>query len=351
MQAGCYPVETLRRFTTTMFVAGGLTPEGAATVADVLVHADLRGHASHGITRIPIGLKRLKAGVVKARPEVTVTRLAPALAMVDADNGPGPIASVRAVDEAVAMAASQGVACAVVRHSNHNGAGSYYAERAMARGCLAFAFTNAPPSMAVHGGRTPAVGTNPVTIGVPAGPDSLLLDMATSVVARGKIVEAAKRGERIPEGWALDRDGRPTTDARVAEAGVILPLAGAKGSALAIMVEVLTGVMAGGRFAEEMGNLYRDFDTPQDTAHCFFALQVDKLHPGGGFAPRVARLVQSLKRGPAAEGAAEILMPGEPEARRRTAAERDGVRLPANVIADLDAAADAYGVARLGAAS
>jgi len=245
----------LRRFGERCFVAAGMSPEGAATVADVLVHAEERGHASHGITRVPITVKRLHAGVMKPRPKVTLQQIAPGMALVDADNGPGPIASVRALDAAVAMARSQDVGVAIVAHSNHNGAGSYYAERAMRQGCIALCTTNAPPSMAVHGGRTPVVGTNPVTMGVPGGDASLLMDMATSVVARGKIVEAAKRREQIPQGWALDRDGKPTTEAAVAEKGVILPMAGAKGSALAIMVEVLPVVRGGGRVAERLGKL------------------------------------------------------------------------------------------------
>ncbi len=340
-----HSAEALRRFGERCFVAAGMDQEGAATVADVLVHADERGHASHGITRVPITVKRLKTGVMKARPTVSLRQVAPGMALVDGDNGPGPVASVRALDAAVAMAKTQGVGVAIVAHSNHNGAGSYYAERALRRGYIALCTTNAPPSMAVHGGRTPVIGTNPVTMGVPGGVPgtdaSLLMDMATSVVARGKIVEASKRREAIPPGWALDRDGRPTTDAVAAEKGVVLPLAGAKGSALAIMVEVLSGVLGGGRFAEGLGNLYQDFETPQDIGHFFLALQP----PDAGFEARVGTLVDQLKRSALQDGVAEILMPGEPETRRRVRSLAEGIELPPNVAADLDAVARELGVA------
>lgn len=162
--------EALRRFGERCFAAAGMTPDGAATVADVLVHAEERGHASHGITRVPITVKRLRAGVMKPRPEVKLHQVAPGMALIDGDNGPGPIASVRALDAAVAMAKTQGVGVGVVAHSNHNGAGSYYAERAMVQGCIALCATNAPPSMAVHGGRSAVVGTQTrLTMGVPGG--------------------------------------------------------------------------------------------------------------------------------------------------------------------------------------
>jgi len=338
-----HTADALLRFGAAAFVAAGMRPDEAAIVAEVLVHAELRGHASHGVTRIPISVKRLKAGVVKPRPSVRLTQVAPAMVLVDADNGPGPVGSVRALDAAVAMAETQGVGVAVVAHSNHNGAGSYYAERAMRRGCIALATTNAPPSMAAHGGRSAAIGTNPLTMGVPAGAQSLLMDMATSVVARGKIVEASKRKETIPAGWALDSVGRPTTDAVAAEKGVVLPLAGAKGSALAVMVEVLSGVLGGGRFAAGLGNLYSDFETPQDIGHFFLAMKP----PDTGFAERVGTLVDQLKASALQEGVAEILMPGEPETRRQARLQAEGVELPANVATDLDAVAKELGIAPL----
>lgn len=346
-----FPVESLRAFSNSVFRAVGLSQADAHTVTDVLIHADLRGHASHGLTRIPIYAERLKAGVVNAAPAVRVTPTAPGFLVVDGDNGPGPVVSLRAIDAAVTAAKQNGIAIASVGASNHNGAGSYYVERAIAAGCIAIAMTNAPPSMAVFGGREAVIGTNPITFGTPVSGDApILLDMATALVARGKIVEAAKRGDTIPQGWALDGEGRPTTDARAAEKGVVLPLAGAKGSALAIMVEVLTGVLAGGRFAGDMGNLYSDWELTQDNAHVFIAIDPDRGAAGARHLDRVAQLVAMLKDSALAEGHDAVLMPGEIEAMRATRTAADGIALPPNVVADLDTIAEAVGVATLGAA-
>lgn len=343
-----YPVAQLRDFSISLFEAAGLTPDDAATLTDCLIHADLRGHASHGLTRIPIYVERLRAGAVKTRPAIKIDRPAPAFLLVDADNGPGPVVTMRALEAAIGTAREQGACVAVVAHSNHNGSGSYYVEKAVEAGCLAIAMTNAPPSMAIFGGREPAIGTNPITFGTPVGDGTpLLLDMATSVVARGKIVENAKRGETIPDGWALDREGRPTNDARAAEAGVVLPMAGAKGSALAIMVEVLCGVLSGGRFAKAMGNLYSDFETPQDVGHFFLLIDTTFAPGAGGFADRVAALAAELRSTARASGFDEILMPGEREVRLTRDAASHGLSLPPNVTEELSHLAHQLGVASL----
>ncbi|WP_280570831.1 Ldh family oxidoreductase, partial [Chromohalobacter sp. 296-RDG] len=233
-------VGQLRAFANGVFEASGLASHDVAIVTDVLIHANLRGHASHGLTRIPIYAERIRAGVVNAHPQIQVKRPAPAFIMVDADNAPGPVTSRAAIEAAIDTARNEGVYACVVAHSNHNGPGSYYVEKVIKSGCIFISMTNAPPSMAVFGGRQAVIGTNPFTFGSPTQYETpLLRDMATSVVARGKIVESAKRKESIPKGWALDSEGEPTTDAQAAEQWFVLPLGGPKGSALAIMNESL----------------------------------------------------------------------------------------------------------------
>ncbi|MEO9789309.1 MAG: Ldh family oxidoreductase [Aurantimonas coralicida] len=343
-----FPLATLRPFSNALFEASGLSPEHAALVTDVLIHADLRGHGSHGLTRIPIYAERIAAGAVNARPDIRFERPAPAFLQVDGDNGPGPVVSDAAVEAAIATAKEQGVCVAAVARSNHNGSGSFYVEKAVAAGCIALAMTNAPPSMAVFGGRQAVIGTNPVTFGTPVdGGTPIMMDMATSVVARGKVVEAAKRGEAIPEGWALDADGKPTCDGRAAERGVVLPLSGPKGSALAIMVEVLCGVLSGGRFAGSLGNLYSDFETPQDIGHFMLLIDVSRIHASSGYAARVRDLVLELKDSATAEGFSEIKMPGEVEMERARSNSAEGIDLPDNVIADLNAIAAKFALAPL----
>ncbi|WP_099867433.1 Ldh family oxidoreductase [Pararhizobium haloflavum] len=339
-----YSTDAMARFSCGVFEAVGLSSGDASIVTNVLLHADLRGHASHGLTRIPIYAERIKAGVVKAAPQVKFERTAPSFLHVDGDNGPGPVVSERALDAALAIARENGVCAAAIAHSNHNGAGSYYVEKAVAAGCIAIWMTNAPPSMTVFGGREPVIGTNPITFGTPIlGDTPLLMDMATSVVARGKIVEAAKRGETIPEGWALDANGKPTTSGVSAEKGVVLPLSGAKGSALAIMVEVLCGALSGGRFAGSLGNLYSDFVTPQDIGHFLLLIDVSKTHVGTHLAERVRDLVTELKACATADGFDAILMPGEIEKQREQKVTRTGIALPENVLADLHVIARTVG--------
>lgn len=334
--------DAIRDFSNRVFIAVGVTEADAAVITEAMIHADLRGHGSHGITRIPIYAQRLKAGAVKARPDIRIERPATAFLRVDGDNGPGPVVTAAALNALLDLVRDTGVGIAAIGHSNHNGPGSFYIERAVREGCIAIAMTNAPPSMAVFGGREPALGTNPITFGAPVhGSSPILLDMATSVVARGKIVEASKRGDPIPDGWALDAAGKPTNDSRAAERGVVLPMSGAKGSGLAIMVEVLAGVLSGGRFAGELGNLYSDFETPQDIGHFLMLIDVSDR----AFANKTGRLVEELKATALADGFEAIMMPGEVEQRRMQAA--DGIDLPKNVLADLDQIALDVGVAPL----
>lgn len=337
--------ETMRLFSTEVFQSAGLTRQDAETVSDVLIHADLRGHGSHGLTRIPIYAERIKAGVVKARPDIRFERPSPGFLVVDGDNGPGPVVSVRALEAALEVVRENGICAVAIGHSNHNGSGSYYVEKAVEAGCIAIMMTNAPPSMTVFGGRQAVLGTNPITFGTPlSGGTPVLLDMATSVVARGKIVEAAKRDEAIPQGWALDRNGKPTTSAAAAEKGVVLPLSGPKGSALAIMVEVLCGVLSGGRFAGALGNLYSDFTNPQDIGHFMLLIDVSRTHVSDAYADRVRALVDELKECALADGFDAILMPGEIEEERARQTRQAGILLPENVIADINGTATALGV-------
>jgi LDH2 family malate/lactate/ureidoglycolate dehydrogenase len=342
-----FAIERLGEFSTSALEACGLGPEASLIVTDTLLHADMRGHDSHGVARLPVYCERLRRGLVNSRPNFTVEMIAPSILVADADNGPGPFGSVRAVDAAIEVAQTQGVCIAVAHNSNHNGSSSYYVERATKAGCIAIAMTNAPPSMSVHGAREATIGTNAIAFGAPTGIDvPLLADMATSVAARGKIVEAARREVPIPDGWAQDEDGRETNDPNAALKGVILPFAGAKGSALAIMVEVLCGVLAGGRFGQELGNLYTDFEKPQAISHFFLVVDVSNerlRHVTGG----VAQLIETIKAATPVEGSAEILMPGEVESRKYVLHAANGLSLHQVVIDELNSLADTLGIRRL----
>jgi LDH2 family malate/lactate/ureidoglycolate dehydrogenase len=340
-----FAVADLEAFASAVFRSAGLSPDHAAEVAENLIVADLRGIDSHGVTRVPIYAERLKRGVVNARPRIRVERGAKAAVVVDGDNGPGAVVGLAAMREAIERAQTYGVGLVVARRSNHYGICSHYMLKAVEAGCIGMSASNTAPSMAVFGSREPAVGTNPISFGAPAGSyPPYILDMATSVVARGKIIEKSKRGEPIPLGWALDRDGHPTTDSVAAAEGVVLPFSGPKGSGLAIMVDILCGVLSGAAFGSLIGNLYNDFENEQNIGHFFLALDVATLRDPQEFARGMEEMIAMLKTRARAPGFDEILMPGEYEARLTADTQVNGIVLPANVIADLTGTGESFGV-------
>ena len=335
----------LRQFTAKVFEKFGLDADAAMIVADNLVHADLRGHGAHGVTRIPIYTERLAKGVVKAQPDIRVERKSASVALVDGDNGMGAVAGDRAIKTAIEIAKENGVGIASVRHSNHNGPGSFYVTQAAAQGLIGVSASNSPVSMAVWGSRGRALGTNPLSVAIPAGAiPAIVIDMSSSVVARGKIVEAAKRGDTIPEGWALDTDGKPTTDSKAAEAGVVLPFAGAKGSAIAILVDMLAGVLSGAAYSKLINNLYADFENAQNNGQFTMAVDVTSFMPREAFIERVDNFIQLMKATALADGIDEVLMPGEPELRNERKFAKTGVPLPANVVDDIHRIAKEIGI-------
>jgi LDH2 family malate/lactate/ureidoglycolate dehydrogenase len=237
------------------------------------------------------------------------------------------------------------VGIAVARHSNHNGPCSYFAMQALPHNFIGFSATNPPLSMAVWGSRGRGLGTNPFAVAIPAGRHPpMVVDMSSSVVARGKVVEAAKRGETIPEGWALDPDGNPTTDAKAAEAGVVLPFAGPKGSAIAILVDVFSGVLSGAAFGSLVNNLYADFVNPQNNGHVVAAIDVGRFMATPDFLGRMDQMIDLMKAAPLAKGVDEILMPGEPELRKEKELRKTGIALPPNVVSEIKEVCEPLGI-------
>ena len=226
-----FTASNLECFGTHCFERAGMPVQDACAVSQALVSANLRGVDTHGIARIPAYLKRIRAGLINTRPEIHSISPMPFTTVVDGDNAMGPVAARVAVDACMRAAESIGIGAATVRGSNHFGAASVYTVPATARGCIAIAMSPGAPSLAPYGSRAALFGTNPFAIAAPAGRYSpWSLDMAASVAARGHIRRAAQEGRAIPEGWALDSDGTPTTNPDAALRGLMLPFAGAKGS-------------------------------------------------------------------------------------------------------------------------
>jgi LDH2 family malate/lactate/ureidoglycolate dehydrogenase len=292
-------------------------------VAEALVWTSVRGTDSHGVARLPVYVERLRDGVINTRPRPSVARRDGAVAVVDGDHGPGQVASVFATDVSVELAAEHGVGVAVVRRSSHNGAQAFYARRAAARGMVAVALTNTEPLVIPHGGAEPALGTNPICLAAPAGDGVFDLDMATSQVAINRIFNARDEGRPVPEGWGVDEEGRPTTDAAAVASAV--PLGGYKGYALAVMVELLCGVLPGAGVRHGVGGLYTGADVEQDVGHFHLAIDPERTVGREQFALVLGGLLGELRAIPPAPGFDEVLAPGDPEVRARARRERDGV--------------------------
>jgi LDH2 family malate/lactate/ureidoglycolate dehydrogenase len=338
--------ERLRDFCAALFEGAGVPSPDALTAADSLVEADLRGVSSHGTTRVGIYLERLQAGLINPRPTVAVIRETATTVLLDGDNGLGPVIGVRAMDEAIRRATEYGTAWVGVRNSNHFGAAAYYVQRAIAARCIGLALTNAPATMALWGGRTPFLGTNPFAMGVPAGQERpIVVDMATSVAARGKIILAAKKGEPIPPGLAVDVEGRPTTDAQAALDGAVLPFAQHKGYGVALLIEMLSGVLAGATIAPAVGNLYDNPAGTQNLGHGFGALRVDALAPIDEFAERMDALIREVRQSPRGAGIERIYLPGEIEFEMAEQNRRDGLALAEPTIRELSALGTKAGIA------
>jgi LDH2 family malate/lactate/ureidoglycolate dehydrogenase len=324
----------------------GVPPEDAREVAGCLITADLRGVDSHGIVRLPVYARRVQAGVVKARPVIRLQPGGTAVALVDGDNGLGPVVGARAMDAAVDLARAHGTGFVGVRRSNHFGPAAYYVEKAIARGAIGLAISNAPPNMAPFGGKTRFLGTNPVAIGIPAGREApLIFDASTSVVARGKIIVAAHTGQTIPEGWAIDPEGHPTTDAKQALAGAVLPFGGPKGSAISFIIDILCGVLTGAAFGSHLNTL-EDLTAEQDVGHVLAAVRTDLFVSDGQFRERMDAILGMLKAVPPAPGAqSRVLVPGEIERTNESRARRDGIALPGPIADQLAMLGDDLGLA------
>ena len=332
------PRGALTAFATACFAAEGLPQDDARVSAEALVRADARGIKTHGVMRIPQYAKRLRAGLIAPRPEITTLAPMPVSRVIDAGNALGLVAAQRAVEACLEAAETTGIGAATVRNANHFGAAQVWTLQAAAAGCIGLAMAPGARTLAPHGAREALFGTNPFAAAAPAGrfaPWSL--DMAASVAARGHIRLADRAGHQIPEGWALDEDGRPTTDAAAALRGVVLPFAGAKGSGLAGLVDILAGVLSGGAFAGGVRDWIADFDGPAEVGHFFLAMKVEAFLPLPEFEARMETSIERLKALPPAEGFDEVLYPGERAARAEAEAETAGVPLTADCASALRA--------------
>lgn len=330
--------DELRTYVAAIAARAGFSNDDASEIADALVEADLRGVNSHGTLHVPNLVKRTKLGLVNPNARLRVLSDAPSAARVDADRAAGFIAGVRAMDIAVAKARDTGVGAVAVTNSTHYGMGARYAERAASRGMIGLAVANATPTMPSPGGLLALIGTNPISFAAPGDGDEpvICLDMGMGQVTLNAVRDAAKRGRALPEGVAAGKDGLPTTDpAKALDGGFLLPFGGHKGFGLAVLVEVLAGVLTGAGIGREVGSLFVDYDRAQNTGHFLLALDVAHFMPMNEYRSRRDFLVRWIKDSPRATGAGPALLPGEREQQTRRERLAGGIPLPKETAADL----------------
>lgn len=333
--------QDLSGFIVALFHALGMSRDDAATAAEVLVWANLRGIDTHGAMRLPSYVDLIRKGTIDPAARPVVKPLLDATFLVEGKRSPGPLAMKLAVEQATDIAAKAGVGLGLVSDTTHTGAIGYYAQKIAERGYAALIIVAGPPFMAYHGARVASLATSPIAIGVPGGDGApLLLDMATSLVSNGRLRQAAADGARLPDGAAIDADGKPTTDG--SQAKTLLPLGGAKGSGLSLLFEILTGVMAATPILTALAGLTGRPAAMQNAM--VIAINIDSFRPLADFRHEVGLLQDWVKTLPRQQGVDELLLPGERGGREAAVRREAGIPLPAKLWRELGELGAAVGV-------
>ena len=329
------PAEALRGFVAKLFVTSGMSDNAAMRVAEGLVDADLDGLHSHGVMLVDMYIERLRQGSISRAEFATVISDRDGAVTLDAANALGHLTGQQAMTMAVEKARYHATGIVAVRHGFHFGTAGRYARQAADSGCIGIAMCNTRPLMPAPGGAERVVGNNPIAIAVPTvGPIPIVLDMATSEAAMGKIRIAEKANQPIPSTWAATAQGEPTTDPTQAIAGMLLPSGGAKGFGLAFLIDLLCGLLSQGAIGSQVQPLYGDFSVSYDCSHLFIAIDVAHFCDLGQFRRRAAAAAEHIRAGRRAPGVDSLFTPGEPEWGRRQQSN-DRVTLEAPVIAML----------------
>jgi LDH2 family malate/lactate/ureidoglycolate dehydrogenase len=332
------PAQNLEDFTARAFRAVGIPANEAKSIAELMVRADVQGSEGHGVFRLPQYIRRIKAGAVNLNPNIRVVREAAGMALVDGDNGMGHLVMRFAAEKAIEKARTAGIAWVGVKWSNHAGPASLYAcmplEHDMAGLYLAVGNANHLPAW---GGLDMLLSTNPIAVAVPAGEEPpIVLDMATTVAAYGKVKTKAQRGELMPEGWMMGRDGRPLTDPRRASEGFLLPIGGYKGYGLALIFGLLAGTLNGAAMGKDVVDFNADDTTPTNTGHVIVAINVAAFQPVAEFKKNVDVLVRDIRKSERLPGVDRIRLPGEGSQAARADRAKNGIPLPAQLVASLN---------------
>jgi len=342
-------VADLQAFIAAVFVHAGLPAADAGTVARLMAQADLQGSDGHGVIRLPQYLKRLQAGGINLHPNIRIATERAAMAVVDGDNGMGHLVMSYATSVAIEKARTAGVAWVGTRASNHAGPASLYARMPIEHDMIGlyFAVGNAnhlPP----WGGMEMLLSTNPIAVGIPAGSEpAVVLDMATTVAAYGKVKAKAKRGEPMPEGWMIDRQGQPLLDPTRANEGFLLPIGGHKGYGLALVVGLLAGTLQGAAMGRDVVDFNQDHTTPTNTGQAILVIDLKAFGEPEDFKHAVDRLVRDIRTSERLPGVERIWLPGEQSHGRRDEYAKTGIPIAPAVLGELDQMATQMGLAPL----
>lgn len=342
--------EALTDYCRRIFEAVGMNSGDAFVVADSLVHADLVGMESHGTIRVPAYVKRMERGGTAPVSKPVIVKDSPTTALIDGGNGMGQVISKMAMELCIEKAQQNGVAFVGVRGSNHFGMASYFSEMALEHDMIGMVFTSpAALLMAPTGGIEPILDNNPFSFAIPAGEElPVVLDMATSVVSRGKIGVAAKKGDKIPKEWAMTIDGEPTDDPVKAFNGILLPMGGYKGYGLTVIVGILAAVLTGGSIlSTDIRDFYEDVEDKQNIGHLFGCMKIDRFLSPDLFKANMDAMIREIKNSKKAPGVTEILLPGEREFLNAKKYGQRGIPVPLKVLVDLNAIGERYGLGRL----
>jgi L-2-hydroxycarboxylate dehydrogenase (NAD+) len=319
-----------------IFIKNGLVKDHATICANALINAELVGAPTHGLSRLKMYCDRIKKKLINPKPKIKIKKISQSISHVDANNSIGFVAADVSIKLAIKNAKKTGIGLVAVKSSGHYGLSGYYAEQAVKKNLMVMIFTNAPPAVAPHGALKSLFGTNPICFGTPTGSKiPFILDTSISMINRGKIRVAAREGNRIPENVALDKFGKPTTNAKKALEGVQLPIAGFRGSGLAWMVDILSGVFTGGNHAGRVKDPFIDFTGPQNIGHLFFVMKPD-LFVGKNYNKRIKDNIKTIKKLPKIRGTKEIFYPGQNKYIRFKNNEKKEIKISKSVFKDLD---------------
>lgn len=327
--------ETLNEACKTLLRSVGVPKKQAAVISEIIVEADLRGIGSHGVLRLPSYIHRILAGTMTATTEVKILKEKGATLLMDAQSGFGQVAATFAMEKALDLAGKYGIGFVAVRNSGHFGIAAHYAMMALPHKMIGMVSANAAPSMAPWGGTVPLLGTNPICVTIPTGGDvDIVLDMASSIVARGKIRLAQNLGEKIPTDWALDSQGIPTNDPASAMKGTLLPIGGPKGYGLALIVDILSGVLTGSSFGKHVVSTL-DYDQKSSAGFVVQAINIAAFVDTELFFENIQSLVNEIRNSPCAPGVERIYLPGEIEWLKCNERLETGIPVPDSVLSNI----------------